>query len=360
MKLRKAFAGWGVIMVGLAMAGIAAGLRLIQSDTSQFGVGAIEDCETQGGTCYPNSWSCSGGTLRSWPCDQGYKCYVGGSCHSLTPTNTPVPTVRPTNTPFPTATRTPTPTPNLVYDAYGYHDGNFGTQTSSGGCTVFGWAVDPGNRLADVNVRVWSADTQSPYTRTLIVSSLSANQLRSDLATPTTCVDGRCGFSVNIYNLIPHGPYRDITVEVADLHIPPQFSPWIRLNLSPKRIQCLAPSPTPTRTPTPTPTRIPTPTPRPSVTLQEVTGDGIRGVTLYMYTTGGTTTLYNVYKCSGGCDPTIVRDPIIRISTSGGPKTYVDNNVLTNYVYKYAVKAVINNSTVWSNTVSATILPDND
>ena len=141
-----------ILMVTLALAGLIATLQVNQSGPTSFGAKAVEECETQGGTCYPSSWTCSGGTLRSWPgCGTGYQCYEGGSCQAPTATPTPsgpnytcvtngnycIPSAEfcdpgddagvggtcqtgqiccldnaaPINTPEPTATNTPTPTP---------------------------------------------------------------------------------------------------------------------------------------------------------------------------------------------------------------------------------------------------------
>jgi hypothetical protein len=73
----------------------------------------------------------------------------------------------------------------------GNHDGNEGIVLKLG-CSAFGWAVDPEDRVRDLQVRILSDGSQ--------VATVTADEFREDAE--ELCVGGTCGFSTSLWGLI--------------------------------------------------------------------------------------------------------------------------------------------------------------
>lgn len=56
----------------------------VVSQGSNFKLQAQTICETEGGSCYPNDYTCVDGVSWGLTCDAGSKCYYGGTCSAPT------------------------------------------------------------------------------------------------------------------------------------------------------------------------------------------------------------------------------------------------------------------------------------
>jgi hypothetical protein len=109
----------------------------------------------------------------------------------------------------------------------GSHDGAEGLVLEPWNCSAFGWAVDPDDRVTDLEVRIL-ADGNFLVTTT-------ADQLREDVV---ACEGGMCGFSVNIWDFISPDVEHQITAQARDL----ETAEWIDLS-SAKELTCTEPPP---------------------------------------------------------------------------------------------------------------------
>ncbi len=106
----------------------------------------------------------------------------------------------------------------------GWHDGVEGA-VDAANCGAFGWAVDPDNPDTDLQVRILVDDNPEP------VATVTADLLREDVG---ACSGGTCGFSVNLWDLIPHGEAHQITAQAQDL----ETGTWVDLAGTPKSLTC--------------------------------------------------------------------------------------------------------------------------
>ena len=82
----------------------------------------------------------------------------------------------------------------------GFHDGDQG-DGPAWACNANGWAVDPDDRAARLNIEV-VVDDQT-------VANLTADQFRQDLQDIGACEGGNCGFSTSLWDLISsYEPHR--------------------------------------------------------------------------------------------------------------------------------------------------------
>ncbi len=320
MLLRRAFVGIEVVIAALALAGVVAGVRLVQNSV-RFDAAATGDCESQGGGCYPNNWVCNGGVLKSWMCEPGYKCYFGGSCHAPAPTNTPVPI--------------PTTPPNYTCVANGNYcvasnvacdPGDIRGQggTCSTGQVCCQNATIPTNTPAPPAPTATRTPTPSPTrTPTPIPTSVPSCTNRPDqYCSP----DGSCSPDIP-------GTGTCVVGRVC-CRVLPTNTPV------PTRI----PTPLPTRTPTPTPTRAPTPTISTGVwvTLRLEERSSTLTTLKFWWTEEHAYGLvkFDVYRCEGlFCIPNAIVGSVITDAYGNG--TFIDNNIRNNVTYFYQVKARI-------------------
>ncbi|HSG42328.1 MAG TPA: hypothetical protein VLA72_04155 [Anaerolineales bacterium] len=103
------------------------------------------------------------------------------------------------------------------------HDGAWGEVIASG-CDANGWAVDPDNRLWDVQIQVFSDG--------LFVAESIADVPRG--LPEELCPDGKCGFHVPLSGLIEAGVPHEISVQAYD----PETDQWLDLGGTPKSLTC--------------------------------------------------------------------------------------------------------------------------
>jgi Tol biopolymer transport system component/regulation of enolase protein 1 (concanavalin A-like superfamily) len=107
----------------------------------------------------------------------------------------------------------------------GFHDYDQG-DVPSWACNAGGWAADPDDRAADVNVEI-VVDHQS-------VASLVAGEFRQDLLDAGVCVDGNCSFSTSLWGAISsYEPHR-VDVWAQDT----TRGDWVLLSNSAKTLTC--------------------------------------------------------------------------------------------------------------------------
>ena len=107
----------------------------------------------------------------------------------------------------------------------GFHDGSQDGQHNFN-CTASGWAVDPNDRNADLEVRVLSDGE--------IVAKTVANRFRGDLEQAGVCPGGTCSFNILLWGRIKKGAEHSITVQAKDA----QTGKWTNLSNSPKMLRC--------------------------------------------------------------------------------------------------------------------------
>lgn len=106
----------------------------------------------------------------------------------------------------------------------GFHDFDEG-DVPNWACNAGGWAADPDNREADVNIEV-VVDHQT-------VANLVAGDFRQDLLDAGVCVDGNCSFSTSLWGLISsYEPHR------VDVWAQDDTGEWVLLSNSAKTLTC--------------------------------------------------------------------------------------------------------------------------
>ena len=109
----------------------------------------------------------------------------------------------------------------------GYHDGQFGGQTSTT-CTANGWITDINKPSRDINIHIYSdgAEIYSGY----------ASDFRNDLT--SYCTDGTCAFNVDLSGLISLGVEHNILIKVGVAHVLPDSGSPPR-GLLDRKINCV-------------------------------------------------------------------------------------------------------------------------
>ncbi len=110
----------------------------------------------------------------------------------------------------------------------GHHD-NFAGSQSPFFCRAEGWAADPDDRAADLNIRIFSDGVE--------IAQTVANTFRQDLADAGVCQDGTCSFSVSLSGLISSDADHLILVQAQDA----QTGEWSTLYDTPKTLNCFTP-----------------------------------------------------------------------------------------------------------------------
>ena len=106
----------------------------------------------------------------------------------------------------------------------GFHDFDEG-DVPNWACNAGGWAADPDNREADVNIEV-VVDHQT-------VANLVAGDFRQDLLDAGVCVDGNCSFSTSLWGVISsYEPHR------VDVWAQDDTGEWVLLSNSAKTLTC--------------------------------------------------------------------------------------------------------------------------
>ena len=111
----------------------------------------------------------------------------------------------------------------------GFHDGNEG-EVDSNSCGAFGWAADPDDRDRDLQVQIIADES--------VVAVTTADLLREDVG---ACIEGTCGFGVDLWNLVSHDEEHQITAQAYD----EETGEWFNLEATPKTLYCQSPPPTP-------------------------------------------------------------------------------------------------------------------
>lgn len=105
----------------------------------------------------------------------------------------------------------------------GNHDGSEG-MVSHENCNASGWAVDAENVGSDVTVGIRSDGS--------LITQTLANTYRPDV-NPEICLEGSCGFYVNLWGLVSPGIEHQITAQVQGGTI------WTDLDNTPRSLTCL-------------------------------------------------------------------------------------------------------------------------
>jgi hypothetical protein len=108
----------------------------------------------------------------------------------------------------------------------GFHESHFEGPQNQFSCFAGGWAADPDDRSADLNIRVFSDNIE--------VVQTVANLFRQDLYDAGVCGDGTCNFIVDLWGLIAPGVDHSITVQAQDA----QTGEWVDLSLTPRTLNC--------------------------------------------------------------------------------------------------------------------------
>ena len=109
----------------------------------------------------------------------------------------------------------------------GTHDG-FEGEAGPFRCRANGWAVDPDDRYADLNIRILSDGVE--------VASGVANLFRQDLLDAGVSPDGISAFHINLWGLVSLNIPHLITAQAQDA----QSAEWVDLNLTPRQLTCVA------------------------------------------------------------------------------------------------------------------------
>ena len=110
----------------------------------------------------------------------------------------------------------------------GHHDNYAGSQ-SPFFCRAEGWAADPDDRAADLNIRIFSDGVE--------IAQTVADTFRLDLADAGVCQDGTCSFSVSLWGSISPDVDHLILVQAQDA----QTGEWSTLFDTPKTLNCFTP-----------------------------------------------------------------------------------------------------------------------
>ncbi len=110
----------------------------------------------------------------------------------------------------------------------GHHDNYAGSQ-SPFFCRAEGWAADPDDRAADLNIRIFSDGAE--------IAQTVADAFRPDLADAGVCQDGTCSFSVSLWGLISPDVEHVIFVQAQDA----QTGEWATLYDTPRTLNCFTP-----------------------------------------------------------------------------------------------------------------------
>lgn len=108
----------------------------------------------------------------------------------------------------------------------GFHEFHFEGRQNQFSCFAVGWAADPDDRSADLNIRVFAGDTE--------VAQTVANLFRPDLEEAGVCEGGTCHFSVDLWGLITPDVDHLITVQAQDV----QTGEWVDLSETPRTLNC--------------------------------------------------------------------------------------------------------------------------
>jgi hypothetical protein len=108
----------------------------------------------------------------------------------------------------------------------GFHESHFEGSQNQFSCFAVGWAADPDDRSADLNIRIFSDNIE--------VAQTVANIFRQDLYDAGVCQDGTCNFSVDLWGLIAPGVDHSITVHAQDA----QTGEWVDLSTTPRTLNC--------------------------------------------------------------------------------------------------------------------------
>jgi hypothetical protein len=108
----------------------------------------------------------------------------------------------------------------------GFHESHFEGSQNQFSCFAVGWAADPDDRSADLNIRIFSDNFE--------VAQTVANIFRQDLYDAGVCQDGTCNFSVDLWGLIAPGVDHSITVQAQDA----QTGEWVDLSTTPRILNC--------------------------------------------------------------------------------------------------------------------------
>jgi CSLREA domain-containing protein len=107
----------------------------------------------------------------------------------------------------------------------GHHD-NFAGIISPFFCRAEGWAADPDDRAAHLNIRIFSDGVE--------IAQTVADTFRPDLADAGVCQDGNCSFSLSLWSLITPDVDHLILVQGQDA----QTGEWATLYDTPKTLNC--------------------------------------------------------------------------------------------------------------------------
>ncbi len=107
----------------------------------------------------------------------------------------------------------------------GHHD-NFAGIMSPFFCRAEGWAADPDDRAAHLNIRIFSDGVE--------IAQTVADTFRPDLADAGVCQDGNCSFSLSLWGLITPDVDHLILVQGQDA----QTGEWATLYDTPKMLNC--------------------------------------------------------------------------------------------------------------------------
>ncbi len=107
----------------------------------------------------------------------------------------------------------------------GFHDYDSG-DVPSWACNAGGWAADPDDREADVNIEIVVDDQH--------LTNLVAGEFRQDLLDAGVCVDGNCSFSTSLWGAISsYEPHR-VDIWAQDT----TAGDWVLLSNSAKTLTC--------------------------------------------------------------------------------------------------------------------------
>jgi len=107
----------------------------------------------------------------------------------------------------------------------GTHDA-LGGQAGPNSCVAAGWAVDPDDRYADLNIQVLSDGAP--------VAIAVAGDFRIDLLEAGVSPDGYSAFNVNLWGLVAPNVAHEVTVQAQDL----ETGAWVSLEQTPKTLTC--------------------------------------------------------------------------------------------------------------------------
>lgn len=106
----------------------------------------------------------------------------------------------------------------------GFHDYDQG-DVPNWACNAGGWAVDPDDRAAHINVEI-VVDHQT-------VALLVAEEFRQDLLDAGVCEGGNCGFATSLWDAISSYEAHTVAAWAQD-----QSGEWVLLSSSPKALTC--------------------------------------------------------------------------------------------------------------------------